>query len=166
MKRCLKCGQAYVDETLNYCLSDGEILVRETGYDPPPTQFADDSPPTLVLNQPRVTNPVDWAPSPLVQQQHGMPVPNPQYGIAGYAESKNQTLPTVSLALGILSLLIVCCYGGIWLGLPAAIFGFIALKKIDTNPLKFSGRGMAIAGMVMGIVTFLATMFFLMVRHL
>jgi hypothetical protein len=31
MKRCLKCGQAYVDETLNYCLDDGEILVRETG---------------------------------------------------------------------------------------------------------------------------------------
>src|SRR6187401_1737151 len=108
MKRCLKCGQSYVDETLNFCLNDGEMLVRETGYAPPPTQFADDdTPPTLVMNQPRVTNPIDWGPSSLVQQQQGVPAQNPQYGIAGYSESKDQVLPTISLALGILSIVLV-----------------------------------------------------------
>ena len=166
MKRCLRCGQTYLDETLNFCLNDGEVLVRETGYTPPPTQFADDTPPTLVMNQPRVTNPIDWAPTSLAQQQQGIPVQNPQYGMAGYAESKDQTLPTVSLALGILSIVIACCFGGIWLGLPAAIFGFIALKKIDSNPVKYGGRGMGIAGMVIGIVTFLATIFFLILGGL
>jgi len=161
MKRCLKCGQAYVDETLNYCLNDGEILIRETGYEPPPTQFADDSPPTLVMNQPRVTNPIDWGSSSLAQSQGMPPAQSPQYGMAGFTASKDQTLPMISLILGTISIFMVCCAGGIWLGLPAAIVGFLAMKNVDTNPAKYGGRGMAIAGMVIGIVTFLASMFFL-----
>jgi hypothetical protein len=166
MKRCLKCGQTYVDETLNYCLEDGEILIRETGYDPPPTLFADDSPPTLVMDQPRVTNPIDWGQSPLAHPQVMSPERNPQYAMAGYGTPKDQTLPNVSLALGILSIFLVCCAGGILLGLPAAIVGFIALKNVDSNPAKYSGRGMAIAGMVIGIVTFLASVLFLIVGQL
>jgi hypothetical protein len=167
MKRCLKCGQAYVDETLNYCLDDGEILVRETGYDPPPTQFADDSPPTLVLDHPRVTNPIDWGQSSLAHPQGMSPAQNPHYGMAGYATPRDQTLPTISLALGILSILLVCCPGGgVLLGLPAAIVGFIALQNVDSNPAKYSGRGMAITGMVIGIVTFLASVLILIIGRL
>ncbi len=165
MKRCLKCGQAYIDDTLNYCLNDGEILIRETGYEPPTTQFADDTPPTLVMNQPRSTNPVDWGPSSLAHPEQGMPVQNPHYGMAGYAVSKDQTLPTISLVLGILSL-VVCCVGGVLLGPPAAITGFIAMKNVDNNPGKYGGRGMAITGMVMGIVTFLASVLFLIFGQL
>src|SRR5215218_10269851 len=117
MKRCLKCGQSYTDETLNYCLNDGEVLIRETGYEPPPTQFADDSPPTLVLDRTRVTNPIDWGQSPLAQQQQGtIQAPNPHYGMAGVPKPTDQTLPTISLALGVLSIVLVCCFGGIWLG--------------------------------------------------
>jgi hypothetical protein len=167
MKRCLKCGRTYVDETLNYCLEDGEILIRETGYDPPPTLFADDSPPTLVMDQPRVTNPIDWNQSSLAHPQVMSPAQNPQYGMAGYATARDQTLPTVSLALGILSILLVCCPGGgVLFGSPAAIIGFIALKNIDSNPAKYSGRGMAIAGMVTGIVTFLASILILIFGQL
>lgn len=169
MKRCLKCGQSYLDETLNFCLNDGEMLVVETGYAPPPTQFADDeTPPTLVMNQPRVTNPIDWGPSSLAQQQQGMPAAQyPHYGMASYGAAKDQTLPTISLALGILSIVLVCCPGGgILLGLPAAIVGFIGLKNTDNNPAKFGGRGMAIAGMVIGIVTFMASMLYLIVLQL
>ena len=166
MKRCLKCGQTYLDETLNYCLNDGEILIRETGYEPPPTQFADDTPPTLILNQPRVTNPIDWGPSSLAQT-HGMPpAQNPQYGMSGYAATKDQTLATISLGMGIVSIVSICCFGGVLLGLPAAIVGFIAMKNVDTNPAKYTGRGMAIAGMVIGIVTFLSTVLFLIVSQL
>lgn len=166
MKRCLKCGQVYSDETLNYCLNDGEILIRQTEYDPPPTQFADDSPPTLVMNQPQVTNPIDWGPSFLAQQQNAPMAQNPHYGTAGYAVAHDQTLPTVSLALGIISIFLVCCMGGIWLGLPAAIVGFIAMKNVDSDPVKYGGRGMAITGMVIGIVTFLASVFFLIAGKL
>jgi hypothetical protein len=171
MKRCLKCGQTYSDDTLNFCLNDGELLIQHTGYSPPPTQFShDDSPPTLMMNQPRVTNPIDWANSSLAQPQGSSPAAaNQQYGmsgLAGYGASRDQTLPTISLVLGIISVFLVCCAGGIWLGLPAAIVGFIAMKNVEGNPAKYSGRGMAIAGMVLGIVTFLASLFFLIFGQL
>jgi hypothetical protein len=156
MKRCLKCGQAYTDESLNYCLNDGEILVSQTGYEQPP--FADDTPPTILLDRTRVTNPVDWG-GPLAPSAGMSPASNEQFAYP--EDSKDQTLPTISMVLGILSILIVCCGGGIWLGLPAAIVGFIAMKNVDTNPMKYGGRGMATAGMVLGIVTFVASMVFL-----
>ena len=166
MKRCLKCGQAYADETLNFCLNDGEMLIRETGYEPPPTQFADDTPPTVVLNNPRVTNPVDWGPSSLAQPHGAPPTQAPHYGMAGYGAPTDQTLPKISLAMAIVSIVSVCCAGGVLLGLPAAIVGFIAMKNVDTDPMKYGGRGMAIAGMVIGIVTFLASVFFLIFGRL
>jgi hypothetical protein len=167
MKRCLKCGQSYSDETLNFCLNDGEMLVQQTGYEPPPTIFADDSPPTLLMNQPRVTNPIDWAQSSLAHPHAGTPATtNQQHGIAGYGVARDQTLPTISLVLGIISLVLVCCAGGIWLGLPAAIVGFLAMKNIENNPSRYTGRGMAIGGMVLGIVTFIASLFFLIFGQL
>jgi hypothetical protein len=166
MKKCLKCGQSYTDDSLNFCLNDGEMLVSTAGYDPPPTQYADDTPPTLIMNQPRVTNPIDWA-QPPVQWQGQSPVTNqPPFGLAAYANTRNQTLPTISLVLGIISMFLVCCAGGIWLGLPAAIIGFIAMKNADSDPNRYGGRGMAIGGLVLGIVTFLASVFFLIFGQL
>jgi hypothetical protein len=170
MKRCLKCGQTYSDDTLNFCLNDGELLIQQNSYEPPPTQFADDSPPTLLMNQPRVTNPIDWANSSIGQPQGSPPVvAGQQYGmstLAGYGPAQDQTLPTVSLVMGIISVFLVCCAGGIYLGLPAAIVGFIAMKNVESNPTKYRGRGMAITGMVLGIVTFLASIFILIFGQL
>jgi hypothetical protein len=167
MKRCLKCGQTYSDDSLNFCLNDGELLVRHTGYEPPPTQFADDTPPTLLMNQPRVTNPIDWAESSIGHPQSATPaITNQQFGMAGYAAAHDQTLPTISLVLAIISILTVCCAGGVLLGLPAAIVGFIAMKNVESDPGKYSGRGMAIAGMVIGIVTFLTSVFILIFGQL
>ncbi len=162
MKRCLKCGHTYTDDTLNFCLNDGELLVQHTGYEPPPTQFADDAPPTLLMNQPRVTNPIDWA-SPLANRDPARMAAVPQFGMAA---TRDQTLPTISLVLGVISMFLVCCAGGIWLGLPAAIVGFIAMRNVESNPVKYGGRGMAIGGMVLGIITFLASLFFLIFGQL
>ncbi|MEP7148496.1 MAG: DUF4190 domain-containing protein [Acidobacteriota bacterium] len=165
MKRCLKCGQTYSDETLNFCLNDGELLVVQTGYEPPPTLFSDDSPPTLVMDQPRVTNPIDWAQSSLGRPESAtLATANQQYGIFAHTSSRDQTLSTVSLVLGIISVFLVCCFGGIWLGLPAAIVGFIAMKNVENDPSRYGGRGMAIAGMILGIVTFLASLSILILR--
>jgi len=49
----------------------------------------------------------------------------------------------------------LCCYGGIWLGLPAAVLGFLGVRNAGNDPGKYGGRGMAVGGMVLGIVTFL-----------
>src|SRR5689334_18068864 len=34
MKRCLQCNADYADETLNYCLDDGSLLVGANGDEP------------------------------------------------------------------------------------------------------------------------------------
>ena len=121
-----------------------------------------------VMNEPRVTNPIDWAHSSPVRWENQAigTTPPAHLGIAGYGQSLNTTLPTISLILGIISCFLVCCAGGIWLGLPAAIVGYIALKSVESNPTIYGGRGMAIGGMVLGIVTFLASVFFLIFGQL
>ena len=164
MKKCLRCGQTYSDDTLNFCLSDGELLVEMGGY--APTQYADDSPPTLLMNQPRVTNPIDWPQSsPIQWQGQSMTPAAGQYGIAGFT-APNQTLATWSLILAICSLPMVCCAGGVWLGLPAVIVGFFAMRNADNNPSRYGGRGMAIAGMIMGLITFIISIFILIFGQL
>jgi hypothetical protein len=165
MKRCPKCGQVYTDDTLNFCLNDGELLGAQTGYTAPPTQYADDSPPTLLMNQPRVTNPIDWA-SPLANRQHSDIAATPQFAMVGGGGTLYQTLPTIALVTGIASIFMVCCAGGIWLGIPAAIFGFFALRNIESDPTKYGGRGMALAGIVIGIITFFASVFILIAGQL
>lgn len=52
------------------------------------------------------------------------------------------------MILGILSL--VCC--GLFAGIPAIILGHMAKKEIDTAPGQ-TGRGMAQAGFIMGIIS-------------
>lgn len=86
--------------------------------------------------------------------------------MAAYGGTRDQTLATVSLILGIVSCFLVCCAGGIYLGLPAAILGYIALRNSDTHPDRYTGRGLAIGGMVLGIITFLASLFFLIFGQL
>ena len=67
--------------------------------------------------------------------------------------SASQTLAVVSLGLGIGSLTIGwCCSLGLLLGPAALITGFIALKQIKDRPEKYTGRGLAIAGMICGSV--------------
>jgi hypothetical protein len=84
------------------------------------------------------TNPIDWGQSSLARPQGMSPAQNPHTVWRDTRRPRDQTLPTISLALGILSILLVCCPGGgVLLGLPAAIVGFIALQNIDSNPAKY-----------------------------
>lgn len=59
-------------------------------------------------------------------------------------QGQNQTLAIVSLASGVLGL---CC--GV-LGIVALITGFMAKNNADANPNEYGGRGMAVAGMILG----------------
>jgi hypothetical protein len=172
MKRCPRCGQGYTDRTINFCLNDGELLV---GYEPeepqtifsdePQTRMRDDSPPTVVMDPTRVTSPTNWPQSspPARWESQTPTAANQPYHVTGFAPSRDQTLPTIALILGLVSCIMVCCYGGIWLGAPAAVVGFLGMKNADSEPNRYAGRGMAIAGMVLGIITFLASMVFLFI---
>jgi hypothetical protein len=159
MKRCPTCGQTYTDADINFCLNDGELLSRladgpfgeETGQG----RFADDSPPTVLIDRSKVTNQTSWQPSqPPVPWQSSSPVYQPPiFGATPYMRSQDQTLSTVALVLGLASILMVCCFGGIWLGIPAAVVGYLGMRKADVDPARYGGRGMAVAGLVIGIAT-------------
>ena len=65
----------------------------------------------------------------------------------------NQTLASVSLGLGITSLVIGwCCSSGMILAPGALVTGFIALSQIKKDPATYGGRGFAIGGVVTGAV--------------
>lgn len=146
MKQCPRCNQTYTDDDLNFCLNDGELLTS-----------SGDAPPTVFMDPPRVTGQTSWQsappPAPWQGSQNMQSTP---FGTPAFVQSRDQTLPTIALVLGILSVLMICCYGGIWLGLPAAIVGYLGMRNADSDPSRYTGRGMAIGGMVLGIVSFLA----------
>jgi hypothetical protein len=155
MKRCPRCNESYSDEHLNFCLNDGELLMQTA--DEPAGRPFDDPPPTVLMNDARVTNPANWqqtaSPAPWQAQQN---IQAPRFDPPSFLPSRDKTLPTIAMVLGILSMVMICCYGGIWLGLPAAIVGFMGMKNADGDPSRYDGRGMAIAGMVLGTVSFLS----------
>ncbi len=160
MKQCPRCSQTYSDESLNFCLEDGELLTT-FAKEPPPSRYGDDSPPTLILNEARVTNPANWPASPPAKwQPQQQNLQNQPFATPGFVSSRDQTLPTISLILGILSVALICCYGGIWLGLPAAILGFLGMRNADSDSSRYGGRGMAVGGMVLGVISFLASLVF------
>lgn len=142
MKICPTCNQTYGDNEQNYCLNDGRILEKMT----------DDAPPTVYMDSPRITN-QNWQSNaaPVSPWQNQSDIQNQGFGNfpATYV-SKDQTLPTVSLVFGILSLLLLCCYGGIPLGIVALITGYIGMNNEKSDPERYGGRGMAIAGLVTG----------------
>lgn len=63
-------------------------------------------------------------------------------------QGQNQTLPIISLVLGIISAL--CCWVGFLTGPAALITGYLGKKNADSNPNEFGGGGMALAGMITG----------------
>ena len=154
MKHCPRCQRTYEDPLLNFCLEDGELLMALS-----PGRYADDSPPTVILDQARVTNPANWPQTPQAQPPARYQNPQPAYQQQQFGQSyvaaKDQTMPTIALILGICSLLLICCYGGIWLGLPAAVIGFLGMRNADSANSKYGGRGLAIGGMVLGTISFL-----------
>lgn len=90
----------------------------------------------------------------LAESADGSPYSAPQSnpGAAPYTgTTPTDGLAITSLVCGILG--ITMC--GIVTGIVAVICGHMSLKKINTSPTPFAGKGMAIAGLVMGYLSIL-----------
>ncbi len=98
-------------------------------------------------NQPLQQN--DWTPPPSPVagwQDQGLGAQTPfQPPMA--MQGQNQTLPIISLVLGIISL---CCYIGWATGPAALITGYLGMKNCNNDPNQYGGKGLAIAGMIVG----------------
>ena len=97
----------------------------------------------------------EWQPLQAVQELKGdavSPYATPAAGgyVPGYYPPVAPTsgLAIASMVCGIISI-VLCFYHGL-LGLPAVICGHLAISQINSSPLPMAGRGMAIAGLVMG----------------
>jgi len=161
MKICPACQQTYDDDYLNFCLTDGATLNHAPKDDAPPTVYMDRARTTNEMNwrntnTPPVSAPMSPWQNPSMQQPDQKQMYSPPF-----ARGQDQTLPIISLVLGILSV-VVCCYGGIPFGIPALITGYLGFNNANNNPQQYGGRELALAGMVVGGVGFLITLFFIM----
>lgn len=67
----------------------------------------------------------------------------------------SNTLATFGLICGILSWVLCCCCYGFPCNLLGLVFSLIALAQINNHPKRYDGRGTAIAGLVLSILSLL-----------
>ena len=126
-----------------------EFAEAETMVNQPPPSFEPYQPASSPLekasSEPEWTPPpapeANWQNQPIGQNTPFQPPP------AGAATGQNKTLPIVSLVLGILSL---CCYVSPVTGIAALVTGYMGMKNIKKDPRQYGGRGLALAGMIIG----------------
>jgi Domain of unknown function (DUF4190)/GYF domain 2 len=69
---------------------------------------------------------------------------------------------TTGLVCGILSWVFFCCCGGFPFNLLGLIFSLIGLSQTNRHPEIYEGRGTAIAGLILSILSLLLILFALM----
>lgn len=95
----------------------------------------------------------------------GPPPPGPGMGGPQFPPPMGPMMPQPSsgLAIGALVCGIIsipgacCCYSSVPFGIAAIIMGIIAMQKAKNTPQTHGGRGMALGGLVCGIVGFSLT---------
>lgn len=100
----------------------------------------------------------EWAPLHSVPelQAGGLVTPYQPPASPGYVPGYYQPpapingLAIASMVCGIVG--IITCYFAGLLGIPAVICGHMALSRINNSPVPVGGRGMAIAGLILGYV--------------
>ena len=175
-------NSSITDDDLNFGMDAGET--RGTNVSPPspfdvPTPSGYQSPslsspfkePEPMFDEPRESfNQSPVGNLPMMQQSEWTPPPAPDanwmnQGIGqntpfqppAIAQAQDRTLAIVSLVCGILSL--TCC--GAITGIAALVTGFMAKNNVDANPEQYGGRGMALAGMILGGIGVLLTVLYL-----
>ena len=110
MKICPTCRRTYEDDGLNFCLEDGTVLTFSS---------YDSAAPTIVMDQPRPTNP---SPQGTGMQSGWQPQAPPAYSMQPKKSSKAWVW-----VLGILGILVLVCGGGF-----AGFFYYVA-SVANTN---------------------------------
>ncbi len=135
----------------------GEPTVPLGGTPPPPPGSPLPPPPGAPVPPP----PGGFAPPPVGQPGGFAPPPAQPYnpGIGGVPQQQNG-LAIASLVCGILTMVLGFCCGFVGLipGIAALVTGYLGLRKADE--MGGSGKGMAIAGMVLGGIGLVISLIF------
>jgi|SRR3954469_19361601 hypothetical protein len=169
MKRCPRCNRIYSDSDLNFCLDDGELLQHYNEEEPTRPLGTAPPPPTLIMDSPRVTNPIGWQAGQPIGQWQGQTgaYPQTQYQAYPITVSPNQTLAILSLCLGAASLVIGwCCSNGLILAPASIVIGIFALSQVKKDPQGYGGKGLAYAGIASGSLFLLFYALFILIYGL
>jgi hypothetical protein len=149
MKRCPTCNQVFEDEWLSFCTIDGTPLIDTGALYQPPTVVV--SPPVETREdtsrQPSAAiTPVDYQSPPRSIPSTWQPPPPPQR-VAG----PSQSLAVWSMVLGLVSITLGwCCSFGVITAPVAIVLGIYALSQIKSQPNRYTGKPLAITGIVTG----------------
>jgi len=152
MKRCPTCNQTFEEEWLGFCTQDGTALIEDASK-------ANEPRPTIVSPAPSSASPYQQnapsggfgAPAPQYQppqpmQSNWTPPPPPTR-----STGPQQGLALTSLILGIFSITFgICCSVGLLTAPVAIVLGIVSLVQIKNEPTKFTGKPLAITGIVAG----------------
>lgn len=154
MKRCPTCNQQFSDEWLTFCTHDGTSLVEVKGSagEPPPTFAYPPIPPTVSRSEePTLDLPDAYVPPPVPIDARQTSLPGWQPPPPPGYPAPQQSLAAASLVLGLVSITIGwCCSFGLVTAPIALGLGIFSLVQIKNNPTRYSGKGMAIGGIVTG----------------
>ena len=144
MTTCAACGAAN-DDAAAVCINcAADLHTHEEGRPPapygPPPQYG--APPAYGPAPYQPQSP--YGPAPGYPPSYGYP-PGPGYGGYGPAAASTNGMAVASLVLGILWIY--------WVGsILALIFGYLGKRQIEQSGGRQQGRGLAIAGIVLGWV--------------
>jgi hypothetical protein len=100
---------------------------------------------------PAVSGPTSPPVQPMMSAPAGFAAPPPM-GMSP-AQQRTSGKAIAALVLGIVSMCVP--YVGLVTGIIAIIFGVLGMKEVDRDPQNVKGKGMAIAGLVLGAVALL-----------
>jgi hypothetical protein len=167
MKRCPTCNSTFDDEYLSFCTNDGTILVREevsAGLESQETALLNEPPATVLMPPPRPTEYVAQTPNaptppvPYGWANESPPVwvpPPPPAPFGGVTRHAQQGTAVASLIFGLISITFGWICGGPIFGLLAVVLGAVSLTQIKRNPQQHSGKPMALAGLITGVMALL-----------
>lgn len=131
---------------------------KPSTYEPPAPNFPAFKDPEPVVSssaanpfEPQSAATPEWTPPPAIEPsfQNQEPMQNPSFTPSSAGAGPNKTLSIVSLVLGVASI-VLCC--GFLTGLPALVVGFMARGKANSNPGEYGGAGLALAGIITGVI--------------
>lgn len=171
MKYCPLCKRQFEEAWLSFCSDDGTPLiqeltppadpnwnpkVRETKVETPDeqaTQWLPRDPPTpgawIAPDERAPMSPGPWTP----------PAP-PSVPFRPRTQQPIQSLALASMITAIVGLLMAGCFGPIP-GIVALVLGLVALSQIKKSPEKYGGKPFATAGVIIGGLTVLFYVLFI-----
>jgi uncharacterized protein DUF4190 len=167
MKRCPTCNRTFDEQWLAFCTEDGSTLVEASSapltQEPPPTVRIPSAPDTNPNSPQRFDLPGSYnQPRPVAPAWQPPPPPPMRQGTG-----QKQGFAVASMILGIISLTVGwCCYFGVITGPIAIALGITSLIQIKNNPKEYTGKPLAIIGIVTGAVYFVLVALIIMIYGL